>query len=318
MIDWTKTDITKAVIDLQKFYSLILLNKKNASLKTDQYGQLLKEIFVMGNSLVFVVRYNESGEIKRVEMQVSLHKYFEEGYNYSDFQFKHLFQSVSSICITYGINPLFATILNIEAGFNVIPPTKTDTFLNGLYFYKTVPFTEMKNKFRFKVGIEATLSDYVVKCYNKRSQLLNRVQMPTELLRYEVHFNKMRKVNKCGIYCLADLLDHTKIYKLSKLVLSTLEDLVHFEPTAENNQLNTVDKKLMNQWKNPKQISKLMKNNSQKYRRQKRRFKQLSSQIERSALSEIKKAIHVKEKQLLQLDSVTIKQAKFFLTNYKK
>lgn len=318
MIDWTKTNITKAVIDLQSFYSFINANKCNASLKTDRNGQIQKEVFEMGNSLVFVVRYNESGNIKRVEMQVSLHKYFAEGFNYSDFQFKDLFNSIASICMIYEINPIKAVLLNLEAGFNVTPPTRTDTFLNGLYCFKTVPFTEMKNKFRFKVGIEATLCDYVIKCYNKRSQLQNTILLKKEILRYEIHFNVMRKVNDCGIYCLADLLDHTKVYKLSKLVLSTLEDLVYFEPQLQKQPLSTPDKKLIIQWKNPKEIATLMKTNSQRYRRQRRRFKELSSQIDTSTLNQIKKAIHIKEKELLQLDCETIKQAKFFLSNYKK
>jgi len=318
VIDWTKTDITKAVNDLQSFYSFLNVNKFNVSLKTDRNGQLLKEVFEMGNSLVFVVRYNESGNIKRVEMQVSLHKYFAEGFNYSDFQFKDLFNSIASICLTYGINPFKAVVLNLEAGYNITPPTKTDTFLNGLYFFKTVPFTEMKNKFRFKVGIEATLSDYVIKIYNKRTQLQNTMLLDKEILRYEVHFNVMRKVNDCGIYCLADLLDHTKVYKLSKLVLSTLEELVYFEPQLQHQPLTTTDKKLINQWKNPKEIATLMKANSQRYRRQRRRFNELSSQINTSTLKQIKKAIQAKEKELLQLDCKTIKQTKFFLSNYKK
>jgi len=318
VIDWLKSDITNAVHDLQSFYSNITLNKCNASLKTDRNGQLLKENFEMNNSLVFVVRYNETGKIKRVEMQVSLHKYFAGGFNFSDFYFKDVFAGIASICLTYEINPFKATILNLEAGFNVTPQIETDTFLNGLYFYKTVPFTEMKNKFRYKVGIEATLSDYVVKCYNKRSQLMSKIQLLKELLRYEVHFNVMRKVNECGIYCLADLLNHNHVYKLSKLVLSTLEDLVHFEPKLLNQRLTTPDKRLVNQWKNPKEIATLMKDNSQRFRRQRRRFKELSFEVELSTLTEVKKAIHAKEKRLLQLDYVTIKQIDFFLSNYQK
>ena len=187
---------------------------------------------------------------------------------------------------------------------------------HGLYFFKTVPFTEMKNKYRFKVGVEAKICDYVVKCYNKRTQLLSKVNLPKELLRYEVHFNVMRKVNDYGIYCIADLLDHTKVYKLSKLVLSTLENLIHYEPNQEIRKLSSTDKKLFNQWKNPKEIATLIKYNSQKYRRQRRRFKQLSSLIETSTLKQVKKALHAKEKELLQLDSATIKQSKFFLANF--
>lgn len=327
MFDWTKTDITMAVIDLQSFYSCINDRKRFVTPKVNSNGETTKEVFEMNNSLVFVIRYYTDKEkrvkelynnIKRVEMQVSLHKYFAEGFNYSDFQFKDLFKSVASICLTYGINPFKAVLLNIEAGYNVTPTIRTDAFLIGLYFFKTVPFEAMKNKFRFKVGLEATLCDYVIKCYNKRSQLQNTLRLEKEILRYEVHFNVMRKVNDCGIYCLADLLDNTKVYKLSKLVLSTLEELVYFEPQLQKLPLSTPDKKLINEWKNPKEIATLMKNNSQRYRRQRRRYNELSSQIDTSTLKQIKKAIHAKEKELLQLDYKTIKQAKFFLSNYKK
>jgi hypothetical protein len=317
--DWTKTDITTAILDLHYFYDYIGTIKDSVETKCDVDGVLTREEYTIRNSLVFVVLFNKhTGQIKRVFMQVSLHKYFSDGYNYSDFHFKDVCSTIQSLCIEYGMNPFKARLLNIEAGFNIVPFISTDSILNCLYFFGTRPFTQMNNSYGSSVGVIAELTKESCKCYNKRSQLLSKFDIGHELLRYERKFKAMKKVNECGIYYLSDLLDHTKIYKLEKLVHLSLDELIFYEPIVLSEPLSKIDKSLLMFWSNPKAIDSLRKQNPQKYRRQKRRFKELTEANEVSILKDLKQALRTKGKDTLMVDRVTIKRNDFFLSQFRK
>lgn len=318
MIDWTKTDITNSILDLHYFYDYLGTIKDSVETKSNVDGVLIKETYSIKNSLVFVVRFNEyTGQIKRVFMQVSLHKYFADGYNYSDFHFKDVCGTIHSLCIEYGVNPFKARLLNIEAGFNIVPSIPTDSILNRLYFYGTRPFNQMTNSYGSSVGIVAELTKESCKCYNKRSQLLS-FDIGHEVLRYERKFKAMKKVNECGIYYLSDLLDHTKIYKLEKLIHLSLEELIFYEPIVTSEPLTKSDKTLLKFWSNPKAIDQLRKDNPQKYRRQKRRFKELTEANEVSILKDLKQALRTKGNNTLTIDTMTIKRNNFFLSQFQK
>jgi hypothetical protein len=292
----------------------------------------------MDNTLKFIIRYYTEDDktkgfnpeqrdstiqrdktVKRIEMQVSLHKYFAHGYNYSDYTFKQLCRTVFTLCNTYRINPLKAIVQNIEAGFNVIPPLGTDNLLDGLFQYRTTPFNTMKNSFRTPVGIEATLDAMVLKVYNKRSQLLRVKDIGKESLRYEIHYDRMRTVNKeTGIYCLADLYDHQKINKLSNLVLDSLNHLLYFDSEIYGKDLTPQESTLCTVWSNPKKLQLLAKENPQQYRRERIRFKALQSSKGLNVLEQLKDSITLKRNKLLTMDKTTANEVNYYKTQIAK
>ena len=312
MIDFGKVVITHAIYKWSSFYGLIQINKRNVSTKCNADGVLIKEVFEMDNSLKFIIRYNEDNTIKRVEMQISFHKYFAQGYNYNDYTFSQLCRTIITLSTAYGFNLSKAIIQNIEIGANILLNTSVDSFISGLYFYNATPFNVMKNSFRTPVGIEATLSDYTVKAYNKRTQLLTRLDIGRECLRYELHFNKMRKVNACGVYSLADLLEYQNIYKLAELLCNSLDGLIHYSSEYKSQCNTTNEKQLLNDWSNPKKIMKLSKEQPQKYRRQRRLFKQLSQRNKALVLPTVQRLIKRKANNLLTIDRTTMKEVNYY------
>ena len=320
MIDFVKVVITSALYEWSYFYEYLNNNKVNVDTKADHNGVLIKEVFEMDNTLKFILRYNEDNTIKRIEMQASLHKYFAYGYNYSDYTYKQLCRTVFTLCNTYRINPLRATIQNIEAGFNVMPPLETNNLLDGLLMYRTIPFSTMKNSFRTPVGIEATLTAYVLKAYNKAGQLLRGGKdIGKECFRYELHYNRMRTINKeTGIYCLADLYDYPKINKFSNLVLDSLNHLVYFDSEMYGKDLTLQESKLCTVWSNQKELRLLAKENPQKYRRERIRFKALQSSKGLNVLEQLEDSIRLKRNKLLTMDRTTANEVNYYKTQIAK
>jgi hypothetical protein len=170
----------------------------------------------------------------------------------------------------------------------------------------------MRNSFRTPVGIEATFAEYVIKVYNKTRQLLSKFDIGKEVLRYELHFSRMRKVNACGIYSLGDLLDYQNIYKLAGLLNDSLEGLIHYDTDYKNECKSPNELRLLNDWSNPKKIKQLSKEQPQKYRRQKRLFKQLSQRNDTLVLPTLQRLIKRKVNNLLTIDKTTIKHVEYF------
>jgi hypothetical protein len=320
VIDFVKVVLTTALNEWSYFYAYLNKNKVTVKTEVDHFGVLSKEVFEMGNSLKFIIRYDEQSTVKRIEMQVSLHKYFADGYNYSDYTFKQLCQTVFELFTIYRINPQKAIIQNIEAGFNVIPPLYTDSLLDSLFMYRTELFKPMKNSFRLQIGIEATLSAMVIKGYNKRSQILRGGKdIGEECFRYELHYNRMRTVNKeTCIYCLADLLDYQKINRLSNLVLDSLDHLVYFDNEIYSKSLAPKEIELCKVWSNPKRLQALAKHNPQKYRRQRKLFKALLATNGLDVLDQLKEAISRKRNNVLAMDRTTAKEVNYFKTQLVK
>ena len=316
MIDFVKVVITNSINEWSSFYNLLQNKKHNANTLCDKNGVLIKEVFQMDHSLKFIIRYNEDNTTKRVEMQVSLHKYFAQGYNYNDFTFNHLCRTIISISNTYGINPSKAIIQNLEVGANIALEDTTQSFLEGLYFYNLTPFHTMKNSYRTPIGLEATLADYVVKAYDKRRQLLSHIDIGKEVLRYELHFNRMRKVNKCGIYALDDLLEYENISALALLLIESLEGLIHYDSNYLNACKNKLEEDLLNYWSNPKKVVQMAKEQPQKYRRQRRLFKQLSQRNNANVISHVQTSLKRKVNNLICLDKSTIKQLEYYKSVY--
>jgi hypothetical protein len=157
----------------------------------------------------------------RVQMSGSIHKYWNNGvHNYNDFNVLDVADVLKDLQNKFGIDPKEMRLENIEFGVNVITPYNPNIFLDNLISFKNHPFDRMRVQGAGK-GKVATLSQYILKIYNKTLQygLINNV------LRYEIKVTKMKYLNQGTIY-LSDLLNTRFIFGCFTNLISSFKDLI--------------------------------------------------------------------------------------------
>lgn len=168
----------------------------------------------------------EFGNIEGTEYQLyisgSLHK-SRYGHNYNMFTFSDLQAEIEEIEIALQLNPANAKINNIEAGVNLrfssgLPPV----ILDNLLVCANETFTPYPNK---KIGCYHAFTEYTLKVYNKALES----NVPGNILRIEVHFDRMRKVKGLDITTLADLKDRAKVKRLSELLQEAWQHVLLFD-----------------------------------------------------------------------------------------
>ena len=140
----------------------------------------------------------------------SLHKFYNAGdHNYNDFSFLDLKFTLEYLKEVFGINLKKCLLQNIEFGLNIEPGIEVKMILNHLMLHKCQNFESgFKGHYR-----QARHTEYFVKAYNKSFQY----ELNKQVLRYELKFIKMRKINQLGIFTLEDIKNDHWIYSIEKL-----------------------------------------------------------------------------------------------------
>ena len=112
-----------------------------------------------------------------------------------------------------------------------------------------------------------------MKVYDKGQQN----NLPYNLMRFELRFNKMQKLNRMGIKCLADLKDKDKVYNLYPLLSQAWNDVLLFDDNinVEHLPIKKSDKELLRKGESYKYWKKLIKENVRQYNSQRTKFKNL-------------------------------------------
>ena len=138
----------------------------------------------------------------------SIHKYYNDGlHNYNDFSEIICKTTIVKLCKEFQIDPREFILENLEIGINFLPPIKTNCILDLCYFHSTKPF---ESKYDNKSGryIQSVHSQYIIKIYNKALQYSSKgYKIEEDIMRFEIKFIVMEKLNNLGIYTLADLLE---------------------------------------------------------------------------------------------------------------
>jgi hypothetical protein len=133
-----------------------------------------------------------------VRIRGSLHKFYNEGlHNYDDFTMTKLNDTIIHLRDNFNIDPLVATIHEIEFGFNVILPYSPTDFVDNILSYKGKSFNSQYDG-NYK---ECELHQLLLKFYNKGLQY----HQQENILRAELKINKMAGY-KGGSLVLNDLL----------------------------------------------------------------------------------------------------------------
>jgi hypothetical protein len=156
----------------------------------------------------------------RVEVAGSLHKYWTGGYNWNDFGRVDLFDVIHEVCAKLGIEPKNAKIQNLEFGVNITPPINATEVCKRLISYKDVGFWRVN--YQKGYFVEATKTDYYVKCYDKGRQQ-DRAEA---ILRFERKAMTAKNLKRMGVATLADLLRVECLRRLGDELLKTFEGVV--------------------------------------------------------------------------------------------
>ena len=216
--------------------------------KVDFYGSFIDatgEIISMSPNgkrvLPHLLAWHKNMKIKLypngwLEVSGSLHKLFNDGkHNFNQFTKSDLIETVNSLCPVLGISPWEFKVSSIEFGVNIKPPLKSEYIINNALLYKGRVF---ETKFHSDEGHykEVKLTEYSVKIYDKRLHYVSQgYDISDEMLRFELKYNKMRRVNSFGIYTLEDLKENME--RLIEPLLNAWGHVLLFDPAIKHEEI---------------------------------------------------------------------------------
>ncbi len=235
---------------LLDFYDNI--NLSTGELKTvNRYGNKItpfKNAFY--NGLEFIIY-----DTGTVTLSGSLHKYWNNGaHNFNDFNFEAFLWVLKDMENKFKIQLENCILKCLEIGINIIPPIQTNEILNYCFLHKTLPFEYKHNSDEGKYK-QAQHAQYIIKIYNKALHYKSKgFQIKTEIMRFEIKYTKMEKLNNLGIYNLNDLKTHG-LHNFKNELLKEFSNILFYD-----NSICSQSKSL-NNYKNPLYWTELLSNN---------------------------------------------------------
>lgn len=192
------------------------------------------------NGLVFTIY-----ETGLVTIAGSLHIYYNKGaHNYNDFSYNAFLGVVEDLIIKFKLDPKDCLLRCVEIGINILPPLPSNKILDFSFLHKTKPFEWGKNSEEGKY-LQVVHSQYIIKLYNKALHYINKgFDIDAEILRFEIKYTKMQKLNNIGIYTLQDLINYD-LYNFKDTLLTEWNNVLFFDNTIQSKSV-----RLMN-YKNP-------------------------------------------------------------------
>jgi len=155
----------------------------------------------------------------RIQIAGSLHKYHNDGlHNWNDFTVSNLKEVLVSLQSDLDINPLKASINNLEFGVNIVTPFCPNALVNDLLCFKWEQFNMMSVKGQGQGKECKAFKQYFIKMYNKGLQY-DRHQ---NILRVEKKIVTMVAL-KFGILNLSQLLN-PDLWRHCKSALTNMVD----------------------------------------------------------------------------------------------
>ncbi len=163
----------------------------------------------------------------------SLHKFWNAGaHNYNDFNYNAILCVINELSQKFNINREQCILKCLELGINLIPPIATNQFLDYCFLHKTKSFEYQKNSDEGKYK-QVQHSQYIIKIYNKALHYKSRgFDIDTEIMRFEIKYNKMQKLNERGIFTLKDLIDYGLLNFKDEL-LNEFNNILFYDTTIK-------------------------------------------------------------------------------------
>ena len=153
-----------------------------------------------------------------LEIRGSWHK-LRHGDNWQDFTHAEYVEVLDEFCETFRLFDGALHFLNLELGVNVAPPVPTAELLPRVLFHRTTRPIQMDEP---AVGlVVARKGHYRIKMYDKALQY----DLPIELLRCEVHVDRMERLRSRGISTALDLRDPKAWERASQFLMAKVDEL---------------------------------------------------------------------------------------------
>ncbi|CAM4091944.1 hypothetical protein [Gillisia limnaea] len=174
----------------------------------------------------------------------SLHKYYNAGgHNYNDFDFNAFLGVLKDLQKKFNLDLNKCILRQLEVGINVVPPKPTNEILEYSFLHKTTPFEFKYNSDEGKY-LQAKHSQYIIKFYNKYLHYKKAFLVETEIMRFEIKYTKMKKVNAKGIFTLQDLADKG-LYLFKEDLLQEWNNVLFYDCTINHKS------KVLDNYNNP-------------------------------------------------------------------
>jgi hypothetical protein len=252
---------------------------------------------------------------KYINFSGSVHEYFNNGDNSTDFTFFDLFTVTKDLSEKFKINPFLEALHNVEFGVNILLPFDTQTLINSILCFKGREY-ELK-QFKGKGHLlKFCFDQYELKIYDKGLQkCLNK-----NLLRFEIKVKTMHflRAKKIPIYDSADLLSPAIHKKLGKLLIDFWRQLIICDLSINIQDAKPREQTILKDGQNPKYWPELQKTNPELYKKRLKRFRVLSLKYgkanpQRTVLN----LVENKWKELTQIEPGQLKEVNSFLKSFQ-
>lgn len=191
-----------------------------------------------------------------ITLSGSLHKYWNSGaHNYNDFNSEAFLDVLNDLKQKFDIITAQCILKCLEIGINIIQPIPTNQFLDYCFLHKTKPFEFQKNSDEGKYK-QVQHSQYIIKIYNKALHYKSKgFELDTEIMRFEIKYTKMQKLNDRGIYSLQDLANYG-LHNFKDEILNEFNNILFYDITIQSKSRS------ISNYKNPLYWVELLKNES--------------------------------------------------------
>lgn len=324
MIDYIKIlikDINPSILEANPLLNFF----DNINLKTGE----LKTISRNGNKITPSKNAYYNGlEFKiydtgTVILSGSLHKYWNNGaHNYNDFNNESVLNVLSDINTKFNIEPQLCILKCLEIGVNITPPILTNEILNNCFLHKTKPFEHKHNsdEGNYKQWIH---SQYILKLYNKALHYINKgFSINAEIMRFEIKYTKMQKLNDKGIYTLEDLINYG-LQNFKTEILTEWENILYFDKTTRIDTLSKTIKKRILEYSNPNYWTGLINNKrTENFKNHRKQLKEITTNNSNNIQNLITKTLNEKIDFLniktTRIDTLTILSKRVLFSNVCK
>lgn len=213
---------------------VVPVSLKDGDIKTNKYP------VANYRGLQFIDRVNN------IELKGSIHKFSNQGeHNYNDFGLNEINETVYQLANILKIVTNKTKLTNLEVGVNLELDYDPNKFLNSLIIHrgKRFNYRERWNMF-YK---ECIHQQFYIKIYNKGAQY----SLVKNVLRVEVKYIKMERINGLGIRHISDLTDKTKLLKLRDELFRVFNEILIGDFSVSTEGLNFRDKLLFAKGHNP-------------------------------------------------------------------
>lgn len=257
-----------------------------------------------------------------ITLSGSLHKCRNNGaHNYNDFNNEAVLWVLRNLKTKFDIEPEQCILKCLEIGINIVPPIPTNEIIDNCFLHKTKSFEHKHNSDEGNYK-QWQHSQYIIKLYNKALHYIRKgFEIDIEIMRFEIKYTKMQKLNERGIFTIRDLINYG-LQNFKSDLLKEWQSIIFYDNTIQIDPLSTKLKKAVLEYSNPNYWTGLLANNQTKnFTYHKNQLKKIvsenSNKVQDLTAEIMGKKIDFLNSKTIQIDPLTIKSKRIVL-DYQK